>query len=129
AQQREGERPPGVDKLVLEQALVQKGEPAGRDEAAARERREAVLVRAALGREAPFHDAEGALGTRGVGGPWEREPRAEAVVAALVVDGRLDAHEALSSAQFEQRDDVDCALAHARALDDPLRPPVSADDP
>jgi hypothetical protein len=85
-----------ADELVLEQALVDDGEAAGLDEAAGGERGERLLARAALGLPAPLDGAERALGggrrRRRVG---EREPGAEAVVLAPVVEIGGDAHQRL----------------------------------
>jgi hypothetical protein len=65
AQQRQRDLSAVVDHFVLEQPVVQEREPArpvGRvDEAPGDERREAELLRAALGREPAAHDRERAL--------------------------------------------------------------------
>ena len=96
-----------VDHLVLEQPVVHEREPDGAvgrvDEAARRERREPVLVRAALGGRAPrcttanAHSASEPATARG-----EREVRAEPVVARSVVELVRDPQEALAGAELER---------------------------
>ena len=51
-----------IDQLVLEQALVDHGQPSARDEPPRREGGRAELVGTVLGRQSPFDDGEGALG-------------------------------------------------------------------
>ena len=83
---------------------------------------------AALGREASLYDRERALGPRHVGALSDGEPGAEAMVAARVVEARLDTHDVLASAQFQHGQDRDCALAGAGSVDDALGPHVPAPD-
>ena len=72
------------------------------DEAARRERRQAVLVHAAFGGEAAVHDRERALGVGAVDRRGQREVRAQAVVARAVVELVRDAQEPLAGAQLER---------------------------
>ena len=112
AQQREGERAPVVDDLVLEQTVVDEREPGGAvgrvDEAAGREGRQPVLVHAAFGSEPAVHDRERAFRVGALDACREREVRAQPVIAGRVVDLVRDAQEALAGTKFERR-------AHRRA--------------
>ena len=67
--QRQGARPvrlvpvaDQIDQLVLDQTLVDHGQPSARDEPPRREGGGAELVGTVLGRQSPFDDGEGGLG-------------------------------------------------------------------
>ena len=76
------------------------------DEAARDEGGQAHFVRTTLHGEAPSHDRERALGVGAVDARGQREVRAQAVVARMVVELGVDAHVPLAGAQLERGADL-----------------------
>ena len=131
---REGQLAPFVDELVLEQAVVQRGETGLTvrrvDEPARDEGREAGLVRAAFGSQPALDHRERALRGRVADLAGQREVHAQAMIAAPVVELGPDPQEGLSGPQLEggghrhRHGLVGPAAAPERVADGPLRPPV-----
>ena len=84
--ERAGARVVDVDELVFEQTLVQDRETARDHEPARREHRIADLVGPALGGQSALDHREGTLGRRRRRSSRQREPGAQAMVTAGVVE-------------------------------------------
>ena len=103
-----------VDQLVLEQALVGDGEPAGRHEPAGREGGQADLGGPALGREPPLDDGERALGHASVAGSGSGNQTRRRWSRHVVVELDGDPDEVVAGAQLEERLDGHVASSDAR---------------
>ena len=93
-----------VDQLVLQQALVGDGEPAGRHEPAGRVRGQAHLGGPALGHQPPLHGGEGALGHRRGGPRWAAAggPGAGWLCSPVVVESDVHVHEVVAGVELQR---------------------------